>query len=137
VRRALREVPNVPNFKLLNLVISDLINRRDQDLPRIDITPFSLLNINDDSLLTIQMFTYHSMPMKLAYSSLVEMLLSGSNIGARREISDNLLASPTAVKDPGLGVTEAPFQIWNDSAVGRLLSEIVGVGQVNLMISTT
>ena len=137
MRRALREVPNVPNFKLLNLVISVLINCGDQDLPRIDIAPFSLLNVNDDSLLTIQVFTYHSMPMKLSYSSLVEMLLSSSNIRARREVSDNLLASPTAVKDPGLRVTEAPFQVWHDSAVGRLLSEIVGVGQVNLMISTT
>ena len=137
MRRALREVPNVPNFELLDLVISVLINRGDQDLPRINITPFSLLNINDDSLLTIQLFTHHSMPMKLSYSSLVEMLLSSSNIRARWEVSDNLLASPTAVKDPGLGITEAPFQVWYDSAVGRLLSEIVRVGQVNLVISTT
>ena len=75
--------------------------------------------------------------MKLSYSSLVEMLLGGSYIRTRWEISNNLLTGPTAIEDSGFRVTKAPFQVWYNSAVGRLLSKIVGVGEVNLVISTT
>ena len=77
------------------------------------------------------------MPMELSYSSLVEMLLCSGDVRTRREIRDHLFTSPPFIENSSFGVTEAPFQVWHDSIVGRLLCEIIGVGQINLMIRTT
>lgn len=53
-----------------------------------------------------------------------------------REISDDLFTNPSTRKNSGLGIAEAPFQVWNDSVISALSSEIVWVGEVDLFVGS-
>jgi len=74
------------------------------------------------------------MPMKFSHSTFLQMLLRTSNITTGWDISDDLLARPTTIKDPGLGIAEAPFEVWNGSSICALSAEIVGVLEIYLVI---
>jgi hypothetical protein len=65
------------------------------------------------------------------------MLLGSSNICAAWNISDNLLASPTAIKDLCLGIAEAPFQVNNGTSICAFSTEIVRVLEVDLTVGST
>lgn len=77
------------------------------------------------------------MPMEFSHSSLLQMLLGSSNIYAGWDISENLLASPTAIEDPCLGLAEAPFQVDNGASICAFSTEIVRVLEVDLMVGST
>jgi len=77
------------------------------------------------------------MPVKFSQGTLLKMLLSGCNIGACRNISDNLLTNPTARKEPGLGLTEAPFEVGHRASICTLSTEVVRVLQINLDVCST
>ena len=77
------------------------------------------------------------MPMKLANSSLFQMLLSSCDIVTCWEVGHNLFSSPTSIEDLRLGITEAPFEVGNKSAVGALSPEIIGILGVELMIGSS
>lgn len=57
--------------------------------------------------------TYHTMPMQLPNSALLQMLLSGCNIMASRQIIINLFAHPASRINSSFGVSKAPFQVGN------------------------
>lgn len=52
----------------------------------------------------------------------------------RRQIRSDLLSGPTTIENPGFRITEAPFQIWDNTTVSRLSSEIIRVLNIELMI---
>jgi hypothetical protein len=74
--------------------------------------------------------------MKFSHRSLLQMLLRTGNICTGWDISDDLLARPTAIKDPGLGIAKAPFKVWNGSSICTLSAEIVGVLEVDLVVGS-
>jgi hypothetical protein len=65
------------------------------------------------------------------------MLLGCSNVSAGWNISDNLLASPTAIEYFCLGLAEAPFQIGNGASICAFSAETVRVLEVDLMVCST
>lgn len=67
------------------------------------------------------------MPMQLPGSALCQMLLRSSNIRTGREIRHDLFTRPSTIEDLGLGIAEAPFQIWYCSCICGLLAETIGV----------
>lgn len=75
--------------------------------------------------------------MQLTNCAFFQMLLRGCNVMALWQILDHLLSNPTARKDLGLGIGEAPLQIGYGARVGALLSEVGRVGQINLVICST
>ena len=77
------------------------------------------------------------MPMELSHSTLLEMLLSARNIGAGRNISDDLLANPTAIEDSGFRLTEAPFQVRYDAIVCTRSTEVVWILEIDLEVCST
>lgn len=74
------------------------------------------------------------MPVKLANGTLLQMLLCAGNVVTGRQISNDLLAHPTTLEDARLGVGEAPFQVGHRAGVGRLLSEVVWVLDIQRMV---
>lgn len=81
--------------------------------------------------------TYDTVPVELSGRALLEMLLSGSNVVALRQILDDLLSDPTAVQQASLGVGEAPLQIGNNTRVGGLATQVVRVLQVSSWVGST
>lgn len=81
--------------------------------------------------------TYDTVPVQLSGRALLEMLLSGSNVVALRQILDDLLSDPTAVQQASLGVREAPLEIGNNTRVGRLATQVVRVLQVSSWVGST
>jgi hypothetical protein len=65
------------------------------------------------------------------------MLLSSSDISARGEISDNLLAHPAPIEDPRPGIGETPLQVWDNAIVRRLLAEIVRILGIQLRVCSS
>lgn len=74
------------------------------------------------------------MPVKFTDRALGQVLLRAGYVVARGQIGDDLLADPAALEDARLGVGEAPFQVGHDAGVGRLLTQVVGVLQVELLV---
>jgi hypothetical protein len=72
--------------------------------------------------------------MEFSHSSFLQMLLSSCNIRTSGDISDDLLSSPAAIEDPGLGIAEAPFEVDDGAGICALSAEIVGVLKVELVI---
>jgi hypothetical protein len=72
--------------------------------------------------------------MEFSHSSLLQMLLGSCNVCTSGDISDDLLASPTTIEDPGLGIAETPFEVDDGAGICALSAEIVGVLKVKLVI---
>ena len=72
--------------------------------------------------------------MELTQRTLLQVLLRRSNVVARRQISDDLLAHPAAVEEARPGVGETPFQVGYDTIVGALLSKIVGILKIQGLV---
>lgn len=117
MRHALGKVPDVTVVKLLNLVSSELVDGGDQDGPSVHKTPLS-----------------DPMPMQFTDGALLEMLLGSRDVVALGKILDDLLTEPSTLEEPRLGVREAPLEVRYNAIVRGLLSEVVRVGDVNLMV---
>lgn len=76
------------------------------------------------------------MPVQLADSALLQVLLSASNIGALREILNNLLSRPTTRKQLCLRLGETPFDVGNKAVVGLSCAQLVGILEVHGLIGT-
>jgi hypothetical protein len=74
------------------------------------------------------------MPVEFSQGTLLEMLLSACNVRACRNVSDDLLADPATREEPGLGLTEAPFQVGYGAGVGALSPEIVRILEIKLEV---
>jgi hypothetical protein len=114
---ALGEIPNVTIVERLNLVSSELVDSRNQDGSRVHEAPLG-----------------HTMPMQLTNAALGQMLLRSRDVVTLRKILNHLLAEPSPVEKPCLGVREAPLEIWHNTVVCGLLSQVVGVGEVDLFV---
>lgn len=65
--------------------------------------------------------------MKLTDSTLLQVLLSPSNISALGNIRDNLLTRPASREDVGFGIRKTPLQVGNIASICALLSQVVGI----------
>ena len=74
------------------------------------------------------------MPVEFSQSTLFEMLLRACNVCTCRNIRDDLLADPATREEPGLGLTEAPFQVGYGAGVGALSPEIVRILEIKLEV---
>lgn len=77
------------------------------------------------------------MPVQLPHRASCQVLLGGSNVAARRQVRDDLLADPATFEDARLGVAEAPFQIGHDAVVCALLAEVVLVLDIDVVVGAT
>lgn len=77
------------------------------------------------------------MPVKLTDRSLSQVLLGGGNVGAARQIGDDLLTQPASVEDARVGIGEAPLQVRDNAGISSLLAEIVRVLQVQVLVGST
>lgn len=91
------------------------IHSREQNRARIQISPFR-----------------HQMPMQLTTSTFLRVLLSTCDISTRRDVRHNLLSSPATIENPRPGITEALFQVRDETIVGALSSKIVRVLEIKL-----
>lgn len=71
------------------------------------------------------------MPVEFTDGALLQMLLRTSNVVTLGQIRSNLLPSPAAREDVGLGVGETPLQIGDVSVVSALLAQVVWILQVD------
>lgn len=75
--------------------------------------------------------------MKLTDSTLLEMLLSTSDIMTLRQVLNDLLSGPAAIEELGLRLREAPLHIWDKSIVSTRGSQLVGVLKVIGLVGST
>lgn len=75
--------------------------------------------------------------MKLASSTLFQMLLSSRNVMALRQVLNDLFSDPTAIEDLGFRIGEPPLQVRYDTSVSALFTEVGRVVDVNLVVGTT
>lgn len=84
VRNSLGEVPYIAIAELCNLVPAVLVDGRHSYVTSIDEAPFGLLLVLDammsSSLSQALLSAYHSVPVQLSNSSLLQMKLSACNV---------------------------------------------------------
>lgn len=114
---SLREIPDISEAQCVNLVFPVLVDSRDKNSSLVHDAPFG-----------------HSVPMKFTNRTLLEMLLSGSDIVRLRQVLNYLFAHPTTVEDLGLRIGKSPLQVWDSAGVGVLFSKLRRVGHIDLMI---
>lgn len=138
MRLALGEIPHVADLQLCELVLAVLVDSRHEDGAGVDVTPFSLNRCELlNEFVSIKLYITHSfVPVKLTDRALGEMLLSRRDVGAHREVCDDLLPNPSSLEEASLGVGETPFQVGNDAIVGALLAQVVGVLKVQGLVRT-
>lgn len=61
--------------------------------------------------------TYHSMPVELTVSTLLQVLLRSRDVFARRDVRNHLLTDPTSVVDFCFRIRKAPFQVGDQSTI--------------------
>jgi hypothetical protein len=81
--------------------------------------------------------TYYTVPMKFSVCALLDMLLSSSDIMTLWQVLDDLLTNPTTIQQTRLGVREAPFEVWHDTIVGGLTTQIIWIRDINLLVCST
>ena len=95
------------------------------------------------------------MPMELSNSTLLQVLLSGSNVFALWQVIVDLLSNPAIIEDLGLRIRESPFlsqvskrekardisvctdQVGDSSRIGALLAKVTWVVSVDLIVCST
>lgn len=81
--------------------------------------------------------TYDLVPVCFSDGTLVQMLLRPSNIMRVWQIGHHLGSGPATIKNLGLGIRKAPFEIGNGTSIGALTRKIVWVLEIDLSVSTT
>ena len=74
------------------------------------------------------------MPVRLSDGALGQVLLSSSDVVALRKILPDLATEPSSGVVPALGVGEPPLQVRHETAIRRLLTQVIGVLLVNVLI---
>ena len=81
VRLAFREVPDVAEAKLFDLVLAVFVDGGDEHGAGIDKAPFSLKSASMlDVVVNIFIATYHFVPMHFSYSTSFQVLLGACNV---------------------------------------------------------
>lgn len=75
--------------------------------------------------------------MEFTNSALDQVLLGTRDVVARGEILNDLLTDPTALQETSLGIGEAPLEVGNNTVVGRLTAEVIGVLEIKLLVGAT
>lgn len=75
--------------------------------------------------------------MKLTDSSLLQMLLGTCNVVTGRQVSHDLFTNPAALENSGLGVGKAPLQVGDDAIVCGLTAQVVWVGNIDRVVSSS
>lgn len=78
--------------------------------------------------------TYVLVPVRLSDGALGQVLLGSSDVVALWEILLDLGAEPSSGVVSALGVREPPLQVGHETAIRRLLTQVIGVLLVNVLI---
>lgn len=120
VGNTLGEIPDVTGLELLGGKATVLVNAAEKKRAVVDETPFR-----------------HSVPVQLANSTFLQMLLGPGNIVALGQILDDLLARPATGEQSGLRLRETPLDIGHEAIVSGRGAKLIRDLEVDLLVGAT
>lgn len=139
VGNTLGEVPDVTGLQHLSREASILINTSEKERSIVNKSPLSLFTIVSKSTNKSlgKVSSYHSVPVQLTGSPLLQMLLSTSDIMALWQILNDLLTGPTAREQSSLRLGKTPLDVGDKAIVGGRGAKLIWILEIHGFVRST